>query len=162
MNPDHRADSAPPVIASAAVVAFAAVGGSVRYTDSLHLLVGGTRLGRVPRLAIALDPFDNELFVFHCDAQWNCLGSSGGGKSVAEAKASIERAYPGLHWTETPRTRDEALRVVRDYWRGQECSFCGRVPPQFESSFAKEGGARICNRCRVEFHEAMSTGERAE
>ena len=143
-------------------MAFAVIGEDVGFTGSRHVYVDGTRLGRVPRLAIGFEPFNNEFLIFHCDAKWNCLGTSGGGRTMGEARASIERAYPGVRWTETPRTRDEAIQTVRDYWRGRECSSCGRVPPQFQSSLEREGGTRICNICLAASHEAGADAENSK
>lgn len=53
------------------------------------------------------------------------------------------------------KSRAEAYK--RRVWKGQECSFCGRLPDQIEQMIAKRG-VRICDICVREVGKMMSAG----
>jgi hypothetical protein len=150
-------EPAPAVLGSAGVLSYALADAEVRYSGAICLYVGGQLLGRVPRLAIAQDPATSEILLLHCDEQWDVLGVSSGGPTLAAAKARAERGYPGIgaKWIDTPRSPEQIASLVRDSWEDQACSFCGRVPSEFTSS-VQAPSARICNLCISDYYQWQS------
>jgi len=45
---------------------------------------------------------------------------------------------------------------LRQLWKGQECSFCGRRPDQIEKMVARGRRVRICDVCVREIGEMMN------
>ena len=95
--------SPPAIIDGAAVLEYAVVDSSVRYTGRLHLYHGETRVGPVPCLAIGQNPDMKELLLFHCDEHWNVLGAqiwNAPGRlavtSLDDVKARAESYYAGI------------------------------------------------------------------
>lgn len=150
--------SPPPALDCAHAIEYAIVDETVRFEQRRWLNVGGAWLGAVPRLAICRNPDELQYMVFHCDNDWNVLGVAGGYATIAEAKARAERSYQGLSskWMETGHTPEDAARYMAEVFKGNECSFCGRLPPQYDSAVgdAREK-VRICNRCIDEFHRII-------
>ncbi len=93
------------------LLAYAEVPASATFTGRLHLLVGGTRLGRVPRLAICRPHDEPGLLLLHCDESWGIVGVQAWNGPGVEAittveamKRQAERYYEGLmpSWKEVP------------------------------------------------------------
>jgi len=145
----------PPALHSTHALEYAIVDESVEFEQRHVLNVGGEWLGRVPRLAICEDFGERGFLLFHCDAEWNVLGVAAGYKSIAEVKARAERSYHGINgkWVPTGHSRAAAEKYVADAFKGWECSFCGRLPPQYEQLVGER--VRICNHCINEFHQAI-------
>ncbi len=80
----------PPVLASARVVAYAYVD-DVPYKKWGALYAGAALIEAVPHLAIAINlGKDVDALLFHCDSEWEVLGTSGG-PTIDEAKLRAER-----------------------------------------------------------------------
>jgi hypothetical protein len=151
----------PPTLDCAHAIEYAIVDDSVAFEQRHTLNVGGQWLDEVPRLAICRNLDEAEFMVFHCDAEWNVLGVAAGYRSVEEAKAKTERSYRGLSskWTATGYSREEAQKYLAEVFKDDKCSFCGRLPPEYQSAVGDT--VRICNQCIDEFHEAIHS-ERKE
>lgn len=149
----------PPALDCAHAIEYAIVDDAVTFEQRRTLNVGGEWLGAVPRLAICQNLDESEFMVFHCDGEWNVLGVAAGYKSVAEAKTKTERSYHGISakWGPTGYSRKEAAKYVADQFEGQDCSFCGRTPLQYQACVGD--AARICNHCINEFHAAIHSGQ---
>src|ERR1700722_19556514 len=122
-------DPPPPVIDSARVVSYAYVD-DIPYVRYGRLFVGDKLLEAVPRLAIVVNlGKDIGPMLYHCDEEWNCLGTSGAG-SVSAVKALAEHNYPGVasRWVEVDTSLEEALRYYDEGTRSKICSFCGKRP----------------------------------
>ena len=90
-------------LVGAQVLAWATVSPEVQFTGRLCLFVDGTRIGRVPALAIALNPEDGEMLLLHCDSMWEVIGVQAWNApdaapitSVEEMKDRAEQYYSGL------------------------------------------------------------------
>ncbi len=60
----------PPIIDSARVLEYATVSADMEYTERIHLIVGGERLGRVPNLAIGQNYYGpGDMLLLFCDAE---------------------------------------------------------------------------------------------
>lgn len=127
----------------------------------MNLYVGGTLLGRVPRLAICLNlGEDIGALLYNCDNNWNVLGTSGG-DSIEAAKQLAERNYPGLmsRWVHLDTSVKAALRYYDEQTQGLRCSFCGKRP--FEIEGLKEGNAAsICRGCVEDFYRGFHESDR--
>jgi hypothetical protein len=145
----------PPTLDCAQVLEFAIVDKTVTFEQRHTLNVGGEWLGEVPHLAVCRNLDETEFMVFHCDHDWQVLGVAAGYASVEEAKKSTERAYHGISkkWAATGYTREEAVKYLELHFKDQSCSFCGRMPFQFESLAGDT--VRICNHCVDSFYEIM-------
>jgi hypothetical protein len=152
----------PPIIDSMRTLWFAHVDDEVVFTDRLHLLVDGERLGRVDCLAICLNySVPGDYVLCFCDSQWQCKGVIAYG-SVDEAKAEAERGYRGIgaKWRADTTSEAEVDRFLREEyrvdprteWWKTECSFCGRDLPEVEGILAGKS-AHICYGCIREFYE---------
>lgn len=67
---------------------------------------------------------------------------------MREARRSAERDYPGVsrRWRRVEVTKRQVESYLRELWKGQECSFCGRRPDQIEKIIEKRR-VRICDIC---------------
>jgi ClpX C4-type zinc finger len=143
-------DPPPPVLCFARVLAYAIVDESVDFTGKPQVYLGGELLGRAPCLALCqnLPPDEDEIMLFHCDEQWNVLAPSGGEADLAAAKANVEMTYQGIaaKWIDTGISLEEARHWLEQQYPEDMCSFCGRLPSEFEGAF---GGhkSKICNEC---------------
>jgi hypothetical protein len=152
----------PPVIDSARVVSYAFVD-DILYRQHGRLFVGDKLLEAVPRLAIVVNlGKDIGPMLFHCDEQWNALGTSGA-VSVTDVKECAEQNYPGvaLRWVDVNTSVEDALRYYDEQTGSLSCNFCGKRP--FEMKGWVEGrAANICRTCidtyYSEFHEPDSGG----
>lgn len=150
-----KVSPAPPlVIVGCRVLYYSFMPPSVSYSGNSLVIVGGREIGPVPRLIIA-EPLRAEGFdIIHCDKNWNVLAGGGGGySSVSEAKRRAERMYPGITktWVKSSISKTQALAIEKKMWRGEECSFCNRIPPDFQRSLHSKK-ARICNICVEEIY----------
>jgi hypothetical protein len=85
----------PPVIHSARVLSYAFID-DIPYRKHGRLFVGDKLLEAVPRLAIAVNlGRDIGPLLFHCDEEWNVLGTCGA-DSAAAVKARADLNYPGV------------------------------------------------------------------
>jgi len=152
-----RRDAPPPVLDMARVIAYAFVDDSVQWTGRQTLLVGGKQLGPVPRLALCQNVSGGlrDILVFHCNNEWDVLGVSGG-ETIEAAKASAERAYRGItqKWIDTGVTEQQAIAWMKENIKDMSCSFCDRVPGDFERLIEnKAGTVRVCNYCIEEHYK---------
>jgi ClpX C4-type zinc finger protein len=157
----------PPMLGNGRVLEYAVVDDSVKYSGHSSLFVGDAsnglkELGPVPCLAITKDLKTGEIALLHCDEEWDLLGTGGNYASVAQAKAGAERAYLGItaRWIDANATEDEALKYRDEVWAEEKCSFCGKIPPDFDM-LIKHDSARICDACIEKFHK-MVEEHRAE
>ena len=152
-------EAPPPVLDSARVIAYAPIDPSIPYLAKSALYVGGNRLGRVAALAICDNlGSDMGLLVFHCDEQWNVLGTSGA-ESVEAAIIAAERDYPGLkaHWVQVNTTVETALAYY-DATFGGRCSFCGKRAFEI-SGLVQSDNACICRSCVEEFFNDFNSSD---
>jgi hypothetical protein len=149
----------PPVICNARVLECALIGEAV-FTGALNLYVGGQRLGAVPGLAICESFKGDELFLFHCDEDWNVLGiqawkNAEGAEddSVEEIKSRAEKYYAGIssQWIAHDASLEDARAYQRHMVGDHHCSFCNRTMYDVDSLVEGNGGARICNLCVTTF-----------
>ena len=145
----------PPALDCAHAVEYAIVDDAVTFEQLYTLNVGGEWLGRVAQLAICQNLDEVEVMVFHCDRDWNVLGVAAGYNSIDEAKAKTERSYRGLSpkWVSTGYSRDDVTGYLAEHFKDMKCSFCGRLPMQYQSIVGTT--VRICNHCVDEFHDAL-------
>jgi hypothetical protein len=152
----------PPIIDSMRTLWFAHVDDEVVFTNRIHLLVDGERLGRVDCLAICLNySVPGDFVLCFCDSRWQCAGVIAY-KSVEEAKAAAETGYSGISakWQADTTPEAEVHRYLREEyevdptteWWKTECSFCGRDLPDVEGILAGKN-AQICYDCVREFFE---------
>ncbi|HEX7153349.1 MAG TPA: hypothetical protein VF618_17820 [Thermoanaerobaculia bacterium] len=77
-------------------------------------------------------------------------------------KRRANRSYPGVSdaWVATNVTIREAKRFERDQWQPWKCSFCGRIPPEQETTeqaiVITVSTACICGRCILDFAEEIT------
>lgn len=152
----------PPVLGNARILEYAVLDESVTYSGHSSLFVGNVteglkELGPVPCLAIAQDLKTGEIILMHCDQDWDPLGLSGRYASVADAKARAERTYHGVSscWIDAKITQEEALKYRDEVWAEHKCSFCGKIPPDFDMMIERDN-ARICDSCVEEFHNILT------
>lgn len=142
----------PPVIDSARVLSYAFVD-DIPYRRSGSLFVDGVLLEHVPRLAICTNlGKDIGPMLFHCDDEWNALGTSGS-KSVEEVKEDAERNYPGVaaRWVDIDTTVEAAVAYYDEQSGGLKCSFCGKRPYEVEE-WVEGKDAIICRGCIESYH----------
>jgi hypothetical protein len=152
---------APSVICNARVIEYASTSEAV-FTGALQRYVDGVRLGVVPVLVICEDFKGEELFLFHCDENWDVLGTAGWkkseGGSVEKIKASAEKYYAGIssQWIGHDASLEDARAYQADLVGDERCSFCGRSMYEVNSLLAGNDGARICDLCVKSFHRQTS------
>ncbi len=151
-------EAVPPLIDCARVLHYALVGPEVRYTPKNAIYVDGIELGAVPRLAIVRNLVDDDFMLFHCDADWSCLGVSDCG-SIEDAMAHANRRYEGLagKWREAPYSDAEFAKAVTEQYGEERCSFCSRFHFQIDAPVIKGDRARICGDCIERLHSAIDT-----
>ena len=146
----------PPVLNGFRVLEWANLKAPVKFSGHTHLYVDRVELGAVQRLALAKSFEGRDFALLHCTRGWNVFGIQAGFSSVAEAKRRAERTYVGVTraWNSVKTSAREARAYQKRLWLGQECSFCGRVPPQVQNMMAARQ-ARICNLCVAAAYEVM-------
>ena len=111
----------------------------------------------MPRLAIGRPFGDRAVAVVHCNARWNVVGVSAGYASVRDAKARVERVYPGLapHWVRGKASVADARR----HWRslGPECSSCRRAWFEIDRMVGM-GTVHLCEQCIRAFDDILRNG----
>lgn len=152
----------PPVLAFARVLSYAIVDNTVTFKARRAPDVGGTELGRVPRLALCqnIDELDTSITLFHCDEEWNVLGASGIEPTLEDAKTHAEQSYSGIaaKWVDTVSSEADARRWLEEQFPASLCSFCGRLLAEFETLFRGHKSG-ICEDCVRSF--AVIVEERA-
>jgi hypothetical protein len=129
----------------------------ISYRRSGSLIVNGKLLEHVPRLAICINlGEDKATMLFHCDVNWNVLGSAGG-DDIAELKESAEKNYPGVRarWVDLNTRIEDALRYYDEASGNLKCSFCGRRPFELER-LIQGNNAAVCGPCVEKFHDLLS------
>jgi hypothetical protein len=148
------------VIDSARVVAYAFVH-DIPYRRWGRIFAGDVLVEAVPQLAIVVNLGKNiGPMLFHCDADWRPLGTSGG-DTIEQIKERAEQNYPGVHarWVDTDTTHADALAYFDATTDEPRCSFCGKRA--FEvTGMVGTSDVAICAECVQEFHEAL--GEKVE
>jgi hypothetical protein len=152
----------PPVISFARVLSYAVVDDSVGFKARRSAESDGTELGRVPRLALCQNFDDTEpsISLFHCDEDWNVLGASGDEPTLQHAKTHAEQSYAGIaaKWVDTDVSVASARHWLEEHFPASLCSFCGCLPPEFETLFRGHKSG-ICGECVRSF--AVIVEERA-
>ena len=152
----------PPVIDSAKTLCYAINDSDVVFTDRIHLIVGGERLGEVPRLAICENyGKPDDILLLFCDENWESKGVIGF-DSIEAAKAKAEIGYQGISakWVDLKAPKDELDRFLREEyevdpdteWWKVVCSFCGKEDSETSGMLAGER-AKICFECVKEFYK---------
>jgi hypothetical protein len=140
----------PPVISFARVLSYAIVDDSVGFKARRSADADGTELGRVPRLALcqSFDDTATSISLFHCDEEWNVLGASGDEPSLQDAKTHAEQSYAGVaaKWVDTNTSEADARHWLEENFPASLCSFCGRLPPEFETLFRGHQSG-VCGEC---------------
>jgi ClpX C4-type zinc finger len=137
----------PPVIDSARVLSYAFVD-DIPYRKWGALYVDGKLLEQVPCLAVCTNlGKDSGPVLFHCDAEWNVLGTSGA-DTVEGVKERAEKNYPGVasRWVDINTSVEDALRYYDEETGGLKCSFCGKRAFDVEG-WVEGNGAVICRGC---------------
>ncbi len=157
----------PPVLDGCHVISYALLDRTVGFTGHTSLYVGRPgslkEVKQVPCLAIVkpLRPqLSAEVLLMFCKRGWYVIGVSVHG-SPKEAKRQAERYYPGVarKWKPSLYTRGQALAHLRQLFRGEECSFCGRLPIDVLSMIGHRGKARICDICIRECYSILAKEE---
>ena len=146
----------PPVLASARVLQYAILDGSVGFSGKSRVFIESRELGRVPRLVIAEGLETGDVVLLYCDDDWSVLAAAGM-RSPAHARGRAERTYPGVSrlWVDAGVSKAQALAYAEEESRDFKCSFCGRRPDQVRNLLA-QGEARICNLCVAEFTRRLA------
>jgi hypothetical protein len=145
----------PPVLNSARVLSYAFVD-DIPYRQWGALYVGDELLEHVPCLAICVNlGKDIGPLLFHCDSDWNVLGTSGA-KTVQATKEHAEKNYPGVasRWVDVNTSVEDALRYYDEQVEGSKCSFCGKRPFDLDN-WIEGNGAMICRGCVENYYRAF-------
>jgi hypothetical protein len=145
----------PPVLASARVLQYAILDGSVGFSGKSRVFVESCELGREPRLVIAEGLEAADVVLLYCDDEWSVL-TAAGMRSTADARARAERTYPGVSrlWVDAGVSRAQALAYAEKASRDFKCSFCGRRPDQVRNLLA-QGELKFTKPGIVEPREAV-------
>jgi hypothetical protein len=137
----------PPVVDSARLLHHLPLNDSDALARRTLLFVDGKEVGRVRGLAICKDARFEEVFLFHCDRDWDVLGCAGY-PTVDDAKARAEHLYPGTssRWIDSRFTDEEVERYLDELWGDDRCGICGKRGDQVEEMYA-EDGENICDAC---------------
>lgn len=155
----------PPIVDSAKMLYYAVNDDDVRFTDRIHLIVDGERLGEVPCLAICRNYHrPGDVLLLFCDSNWESKGVIAF-DSVEAAKAKAELGYQGIgrKWVDTAFSKEEVDRFLREEyevdpateWWKVCCSFCGKENSEVTSMLAGKD-ARICDECIKEFYRLIT------
>jgi hypothetical protein len=142
----------PPVLWSARVMSYAFVD-DLEYRRWGALYVGDKLVEKVPRLAICLNlGKDSGPLLFHCDEEWEVLGTSGG-NTIEATKERAEKNYPGVaeRWVDVNTSIDDALRYYDAETGSAHCSFCKKRPFEI-GNMLESDEATICEECVERFH----------
>ena len=151
----------PPVIDSARVIVHATVDKSVVYTGNLHLLVGGKRLGKVPKLAICKNMAGGrkDFLILFCNDKWQSRGVVSTA-TLKEAKQAAESYYAGIskRFVKMDVSERAARRWLEEKYPDLMCSFCGRLYFEFESAVSSKK-ATVCGDCIRAFAQQLESIE---
>ena len=120
----------------------------IPYQRWSSLYVDGKLLEQVPCLATCTNlGKDIGPLLYHCDGQWNVLGTTGA-ETVEAVKERAERNYPGVasRWVDVYTSVEDPLRYYDEQTGGLKCSFCGKRPFDLEG-WIEGDGAMICRGC---------------
>jgi hypothetical protein len=118
---------------------------------------GEQLIEHVPRLAICINlGKDIGPLLFHCDDDWNTLGTSGA-ETIAEIKERAEKNYPGVsaRWVDLNTSVDDALKHYDEQIENLKCSFCGKRPFEIEGGWLEGTKAAICRECVEKYHQVF-------
>jgi hypothetical protein len=148
-------------MATGPTVHWVAVPRSVPFRNRGSFWAGDKLLQRQPNLAICQDRVRSCFVLLFCDRRWSIRGATTAA-SVAEAKSTAERYYPGLlqHWVSAGVTARQAERYMQRLRDEYGCSFCGRAPGEQNGSQFESKGARICSSCIRRFHATLPQNDR--
>jgi hypothetical protein len=143
----------PFVIDGSRVMFYSLIRPPIVFSGHTNIIIGGREVGRVPRLIIGEALRGKDFVILHCDKNWNAIAHGGGYDSAKDAKLHAERIYHGIAktWVKYSVSKREALAIERQMWGRHVCSFCNRVPPEFNQCFLGKK-ATICNICVEEFY----------
>jgi hypothetical protein len=155
----------PPIIDSAKTLCYAINDEEVLFTDRIHLIVGGERLGEVPHLAICENYcIPGDILLLFCDANWESKGVIAF-DSVEAAKAKAETGYQGISgkWVDLETSKEELDRFLREEYQADPetewwricCSFCGKEDSEVSGMLASDN-AKICYECVKEFYKYVT------
>jgi hypothetical protein len=149
---------APALIDSAYVRAHAEIGPDVRFTGKQCIYVGSELAGPAAKLAIC-ENGPNDFLLLLCDEEWNSYACAAA-TTAEELLSSAERWYEGVgkRWAYTNFTPEEDRKNAQEYFAGEECSFCGKLPNEVEHIFVSEK-AVICSSCVANMHAALHSIE---
>lgn len=150
----------PAVIDGFRILYYAHIRPPIVYSGHSSIFVDGREVGCVPRVAVGEGLRGEGIAFLLCDRHWHARAHGGDYKSVSEARRRVERMYPGVDqaWIKLSVSKREARRIEKELWRGEECSFCGRIPPDFQQCL-QSGRARICNICVAKMFWDFSVSE---
>jgi hypothetical protein len=156
MSTMSRSRKPPPALLQNRVLAYAILPRARPFLGVSSLFIGTpggsfAPISRVPRLAICEDPVRGILLLF-CNGDWSIVASTEY-PSVAEAKASAERSYPGSsrYWVTAKVSKARAAKYLDRVWAPFRCLFCLKTPLQHDEPLIKKGKGRICGACISEF-----------
>ena len=147
----------PPTVTGLRVLRYATTA-SLKFSGRSYLFVDGEEVGRVPRLIIGEEMYlDSEVALLFCDRYWNAIGIAAGYRSIREAEARADRMYAGIgsRWVNPRVTKRQARAHEELIWKRERCSFCKRLPPQFNRWFPRNG-ASICDDCVRKFFAKLT------
>ncbi len=152
-------EAPPPALDWARVIAYAFVDADVKWTGRQCLIVGGEKLGPVPRLAICKNIFGElkDFLLFHCNEKWEVVGIAGA-PTIEELCTRAEGWYAGMteKWIYTETTEEEVERWLRAEYSGVACSFCGKLPVEVDGMFSNESSSsNICYECIRDMRSSM-------
>jgi hypothetical protein len=146
----------PPLLMGCRITHYVVRDKSTKFARRTNLFVNGKELGSVPCLAIG-ESKTGEFLLLHCDRTWNVRGTEVH-EHVSAVQQSAERIYPGIskRWLRTRVSKRQADAYRRKVWKGMECSFCRRLPDEFDGMVEKRH-LRVCNICIREFNGLLRT-----
>jgi hypothetical protein len=137
----------PPAINSSRVLFYSLMPRNVGYSGKISIHIGGQEVGKVPRLVIAEPLREKGFRVLHCKRNWELISMDRLSKSINDAKANFSKR--------------EAKAFEKEVWSDYECSFCGRIPLDFQMS-VRGKQATICNICLNENYHIFLELEQEE
>jgi hypothetical protein len=138
------------------VLKYARIDRPIKYSGHSGLFLNDKEIGPVAGLIIAEPLREAGTWILHCSRSWKTLGAQAGFNSLTEAQARAERMYPGVSgaWIAVKISKAQARLYERQIWKDLECSFCGRIPPEFDWSVSSKK-ANICDLCIHEFQRIL-------
>lgn len=149
---------APAIIDSAYVRAYAEIGPGIRFTGRQCIITDGQEAGPAEKIAICQNGPGDYLLLL-CDSEWNSYACAGA-DTLQELVAEAERWYEGVssQLVYTNFNAEEDRDHMHTYFKGEKCSFCGRLPNEVEHMFRAES-ASICSGCISRIHSSIHSSE---